>query len=172
MRLFAGKIPSIASELILTLTRDGDLEVLPTELEEAQMDVESVLREYMRTEREIEDQARDLLQARGLSHSGFGKAKRQIAETRKFGLGEDAIDWMVEQLLDLFMHTHHIEEIYAADITLRKKTAGVLRKFMAEDEDLDREVRRRMRHLDEGTMAWDTEYDRVEEQLRRLKRLD
>ena len=171
MRLFSGKIPTIASDLVLTLRQDGDIEVTDDELEEAQLDVESVLKEYIRTEREIEDQVRDL-QSRGLGHTGFGKVKRQIAESRRFGLGEDAIDWIVDQLLDLFMHTHHIEEIYAADIVIRKKSAVVLRKHMAEDEDLDREVRKRMKHLEEGTTAWDAEYDIVEEKLKRLKRLD
>ncbi len=172
MRLFSGKIPTICDDIVGSLTRDGDIEVEAEQMEEAQLDVESVLREYLRTEREIEEQVRDVLAARGLGHSGFGKVKRQIADSRNFGLGEDAIDWIVEQLLDLFMHTNHIEEIYSDDLVLRKKTATVLRKHMAEDEDLDREVRKRMKHLEEGTTAWDAEYDRVEEQLRRLRRLD
>ena len=172
MRLFSGKIPTIAEELIRILAREGDIDVLDDALEEAQLDVESVLREYLRTEREIEEEARDLLATRGLDHTGFGRMKRQIAESRKFGLGEDGIEWMVAQLLDLFMHSHHVEEIYADDLTLRKHIATILRKHMTEDVDLDREVRKRMKHMEEGTTAWDAEYGKVEEKLRRLRKLD
>ena len=171
MRLYSGRIPAVAEQVIAQLVAEDDIEVLAEELEEAQMDVEAILREYLRTEREIEELARDMLAARGLSHTGFGKIKRQIADGRKFGLGEDAIGWIVDQLLAMFMHTTHVEEIYADDLVLRKKIATVLRKHMAEDEDLDREVRKRLRNLDEGTVAWDTEYDKVEENLKRLKNL-
>ena len=172
MRLFSGKIPTIADEVIRVLAVEGEIEVLPDEREEAVLDVESVLREYLRTEREIEEQARDLLAARGLSHSGFGKAKRQIAESRAFGLGEDGVEWIVGQVLDLFMHTHHIEEVYADVLTLRRLISLIHKKHMAEDVDLDREVKRRMKHLEEGTTAWDVEYDKVEEKLRRLRGLE
>ena len=172
MRLFSGKIPTIADELLRTLTGEGHIEVLPENADETQLDVESVLREYLRTEREIEEEARDLLEARGLGHEGFGKAKRKVAESRKFGLGEDGIDWIVEQLLDLFMHTHHIEEIYAEDIVIRRVSARVLKKHMAEDQDLKREVERRLKNLQEGTTSWDVEYSKVEARLRRLRGLE
>jgi hypothetical protein len=171
MRLFSGKIPIISDEVIRVLCKDGDIEIIANEEEEARLDVESVLREYLRTEREVEDQARDLLTARGLGHTGFGRAKRQIAEDRGFGLGEDAVAWICDQILDLFMHTHHIEEIYSDDQVLRRKLADILKKHMAEDEDLDLEVKKRMRHLEEGTLAWDVEYDKVQSKIRRLKGL-
>ncbi len=172
MRLFSGKIPTIADQVIRTLTAEGHVEVLTENEDETRLDVESVLREYLRTEREIEEEARDILEARGLGHEGFGKAKRKVAESRGFGLGEDAVEWIVSQLLDLFMHTHHIEEIYADDLQLRKTTATVLKKHMAEDQDLKRDVERRLKNLEEGTTSWDVEYSKVEQRLRRLRGLD
>ena len=82
------------------------------------------------------------------------------------------MEWIVSQLLDLFMHTHHIEEIYADDLQLRKTTATVLKKHMAEDQDLKRDVERRLKNLEEGTTSWDVEYSKVEQRLRRLRGLD
>ena len=61
MKLYQGKIPAIAEEIVRSLTAAGDIEV--TDAKEAQLDVESVLREYLRMDREITDdekkQARD-----------------------------------------------------------------------------------------------------------------
>ena len=68
MRLFSGKIPTIADQVIRTLTAEGHVEVLTENEDETRLDVESVLREYLRTEREIEEEARDILEARGLGH--------------------------------------------------------------------------------------------------------
>ena len=172
MRLFSGKIPTISDELIRVLVSEGHIEVLPESVEEAQLDVEAVLKEYLRTEREIEEEARDLLAQRGLGHEGFGKAKRKVAESRGFGLGEDGIEWIVSQLLDIFMHTHHIEEIFAEDIQIRRASSVVLKKHMAEDRDLKREVERRLKNLEEGTTSWDVEYEKVEQRIRRLRGLD
>jgi len=37
---------------------------------------------------------------------------------------------------------------------------------MAVDEELDQEVRQRIRNLEEGTSAWDIEYKRVMDQMK------
>jgi len=172
MRLYSGKIPTIAEELIRALRTEVHIDVLDASVEEAQLDVESVLREYLRTERELEEAARDYLAQRGLGHEGFGKAKRKVAESRGFGLGEDGIDWMVDQLLEVFMQTRHIEEIFSDDLTLRRRIAVMLKKHMAEDLDLKREVERHLKNLEEGTTSWDIEYARVEHQIRRMRGIE
>jgi hypothetical protein len=48
----------------------------------------------------------------------------------------------------------------------------VLRKHLAADEELDGEVRKRIRNLTEGTLAWDVQYRKVMEELRKSRRLD
>jgi len=39
------------------------------------------------------------------------------------------------------------------------------------DEDIDREARSRLKHLSEGTQAWEVEYQKTVEQIRRNKGL-
>jgi hypothetical protein len=41
-----------------------------------------------------------------------------------------------------------------------------------EDAELDQEVRRRIKNLSEGTQAWDVEYARVMDQIKRKHGLD
>ncbi|ACY16029.1 DUF507 family protein [Haliangium ochraceum] len=160
MKLYAGKIDTIAAEIIGQLSRDGDIEV--TESAEAQLDVVSVLKEYLRVDRELTERTKDVLEIRGLSHSAFGRTKRSLAEKQGFGLGEEGLSWICTQLVETFMQSSHIEEVYAEDAALRRKIKDVLRKHMESvDQELDREVRQRLKNLEEGTVAWEVEYGKV-----------
>ncbi len=164
MKLYAAKIEPIATEIINRLVEDGDIEV--AERKEAELDVASVLKEYLRVDRELTERAKDILEIRGLSNSAFGRTKRHLAEQKDFGLGEDGVTWMMNQLLELFMQSQHVEEIYAEDAVLRRKMKDILQKHMAVDEELDREVRQKIRNLEEGTQTWEVEYNRVLEQIK------
>lgn len=165
MKLYTGKVPTIAQEVIQTLVRDGDIEI--SDPAEAKLDVEAVLKEYVRLDREISDQTKDVLEQRRLDYGQFGKIKRALAEERGLGLGEEAITWITTQALETFMQSAHVEEVFADDATLRRKVRDILKKHMAVDEELDAEVRKRIKNLQEGTQTWDLEYAKVMEQIRR-----
>src|SRR3954471_4867534 len=91
MRLYAGKIPVIGSELVKTMLDAGDIAV--SDKTEAELDVQAVLKEYLRLEREITDKAKDLLQKKNLPYEHFGKIKRTLAGEKGFGLGDEGLDW-------------------------------------------------------------------------------
>jgi uncharacterized protein len=170
MRLYSGKIPSVGAEIVKSLVEMGDIEV--TDKAEAEMDVQAVLKEYLRLEREITDKAKDLLQKRNLPYEQFGKVKRTLAGEKAFGLGEDGLDWMTTQMIESFMQSPHIAEIFVEDAVLRKHMVEVLKKHMQVDEELDEEVRRRIKNLQEGTSTWEVEYGRVLDQIKRNRGLD
>jgi len=160
----------VASEIIRTLTEQNDIEV--GDAGEAQLDVEAVLKEYLRQDRELTDRTKDLLEQRGLPYDQFGKVKRAMAEERGFGLGEESLTWICNQVLETFMQSAHVDEIYAEDATMRKKMRDILKKHMQVDEELDEEVRRRIKNLQEGTATWEVEYQKVLEQLKRNRGLE
>lgn len=170
MKLYTGKIATIAEEVIHTLTSDGDIEV--SDAHEAQLDIEAILKEYVRLDRELTDKAKDLMEQRNLPYGQFGKIKRSMADERQFALGEEATAWIANQILESFMASAHVDEVFADDVTLRKKVRDILRKHMAVDEELDQEVRRRIKNLEEGTAAWDVEYARAMEQIKRKHGLE
>jgi hypothetical protein len=165
MKLYSGKIPTIAAEMVRSLVEAEDIEV--GDQNEAQLDVEAVLKEYVRLDRELTDRAKDLMEARKLSYSQFGKLKRSIAEERGFVLGEEATTYIANQILETFMQSAHVDEVFADDAVLRKKLKDILRKHMMLDEELDAEVRRRIKNLEEGTSSWEVEYARAMEQIKR-----
>src|SRR5690348_6957166 len=128
MKLYTGKIPTIAQEMIQSLVQANDIEV--NDAQEAQLDVEAVLKEYVRMDRECTDKAKDILEQRKLPYGQFGKVKRALAEERGFALGEEATNWIANQILETFMQSQHVDEVYADDVTLRKKVKDILRKHM------------------------------------------
>ena len=109
MRLYSGKIPLVGTEIVKTLADAGDIEV--TDRTEAEMDVQAVLKEYLRLDREITEKAKDVLQKRNLPYEHFGKIKRQIAAEKAFGLGDEGLEWMTNQMIESFMQSPHVEEI-------------------------------------------------------------
>jgi hypothetical protein len=165
VKLYTGKIPTIAQEMIQNLVQANDIEVIDGH--EAQLDIEAVLKEYVRLDRETTDKAKDLLEERKLPYGQFGKLKRALAEERGLALGEEATAWIANQILETFMQSQHVDEVFADDVTLRKKLKDILKKHMAVDEELDQEVRRRIKNLEEGTQTWDLEYAKVMEQIKR-----
>ncbi|MEA2696189.1 MAG: uncharacterized protein QOI66_460 [Myxococcales bacterium] len=170
MRLYSGKIPGLATELVKTLVEAGDIAV--TDRAEAEMDVQAVLKEYLRLDREITEKAKDMLQKRNLPYEHFGKIKRTLAGEKAFGLGEDGLEWMTTQMIESFMQSPHVEEIFAEDNVMRRRMSDILKKNMLVDEELDEEVRRRIKNLQEGTSTWEIEYGMVLDQIKRNRGLD
>ena len=170
MRLYAGKIPVIGAEVIKALVDAEDISV--TDRAEAELDVQAVLKEYLRLEREITDKAKDLLQKRNLPYEQFGKVKRSLAKEKSFGLGDDGLEWMITQMIESFMQSMHVEEIFAEDTTLRRRIVDILKKHMTVDDEVDAEVRRRIKNLEEGTATWEVEYQKALEQIKKNRRLD
>jgi hypothetical protein len=164
MRLYAAKVPQISAELVRTLVDANAIEI--DSPQEVELDVASVLKEYIRVDRELTDRAKDLMEQRRLDYGQFSKLKRSLAEEKDFGLGEEAVTWIASQLLETFMHSAHVEEVYAEDAQLRRLMKDVLKKHMAVDDALDAEVRQRIKNLEEGTSTWELEYKKVMEQIR------
>ena len=164
MRLYPGKVDTIAGEIIAKLTQDGDIEV--SDHNEAVLDAASVLKEYIRLDKEMTERAKDILEIRGLPYSHLGRTKRQLADQTEVGLGEEGTSWIANQMLEAFMASRHIDEVFAEDTILRRKIKDICKKHMAVDEAIDTEVRDRIKNLEEGTAAWDVEYAKVLEQIK------
>ncbi len=170
MRLYKTKIPNVAALIIERLVKDGDIEV--SNVTEANLDVEAVLNEFLRLDREITEAAKDKLERRGLPYSKFGRIKRDLAEQRGIGAGEEAISWICNQVLETFMHSPHVDEVYSEDLVMRRKMKDILRSAMAVESELDEEVRKRIKNIKEGTDAWEIEYSHKMQQIRRKHGLD
>ena len=170
MKLFSGKVGIIAAEITKVLHEEGDID--SDEPGEVELDIEAVLKEYIRTDRELTESAKDLCEARGLSFSSYPKIKRQLADRRGFEVGEDALDYIMDQIIGAFMHSQFVEEIYAEDHDLKKKMRVVLRRHTDIEDEMDKEARAKIKNLEEGTQDWEIEYARAMSQVKKRRGLE
>ena len=111
MRLYRGKIEPISEAVILTLKSSGAVEF---ENEgEARLDVEAVLKEYLRLDREIVEEAKNRMEVRGLGYSHLGRVKSQVAKERGAPEHDDVLTYLLEQIQNILFHSNNIAEVYA-----------------------------------------------------------
>jgi hypothetical protein len=167
MRLFASKVTPIANEIARSLLAAGDIE--SESPKEVEADIESVLRSYLSTEKEVNDKTRELLERTGRSNEHFTRVRKEIAESKGIKVGDETLDHLLDQVVEIFHHSRHVDEIYPEDVELRRKMAPIFKKHMLVDDAIDTEVRAQLKHLKEGSSTWDVEYARVLEQVKRRK---
>ncbi len=169
MRLYAGKVPTIAAEAVRALVASKDIESgRPKEVE---ADVAAVLQQYLADERDVNERAKDVLERTGKPQTDYQRVRALGAEEKGIKVGDDTLDYLLDQIVEMLMHSNGVEEVYATDVELRRKMAPLFKKHMAVDASLDAEVRAQLRHLREGTDAWEVEYGRMLEQVKRRKGL-
>lgn len=169
MRLYGAKVGPISQEVVRALVTAKDIE---TEAQrEVVADIESVLKSYLDTERVVDEKTRDLLERTGRGRTEFQRVRQQIAEHHHIKVGDDTLDYLLDQVVEMLLHSNHVDEVFAQDVELRRRMSPIFKKYMAADAELDAEVRGQLRHVQEGTAQWDIEHARVLEAVKRKRGL-
>ena len=171
MRLYPKVIPTIAREVVQTLMQDGDAEVETMRVNDAEMDMASVMKEYLAAEERVNAATREALERRGYDQSRFNQVKREMADVRGFKMGDEGIEYVIGQMMEQLLVSRNVEEVFSDDLSLRKKIFGIFKRHLDVDDEIDREARARLKHLQEGTTAWDVEFGKTVELLRRSRGL-
>jgi hypothetical protein len=169
MRLYGAKVTPIAQEVVRALVAAKDIET--DAQREVVADVEAVLKSYLETERTVDDKTRELLQRTGRGTGEFNRVRQQVAEHHRIKVGDDALDYLLDQVVEMLLHSNHVEEVFAEDVQLRRRMAPIFKRYMAADTELDAEVRAQLKHVKEGTAQWDIEYARVTDAVKRRRGL-
>jgi len=169
MRLYSGKIPAVSAEIVRALLTSNDIEAESPKQVEA--DVAAVLTQYLSDEREVNDRAKDVLERTGKPNTEFSRVRQLVAEEKGIKVGDDALDYLLDQVVEMLMHSNHVDEVYVEDVELRRKMAPIFKKHMAVDATVDAEVRAQIRNVREGTREWEIEFAKVLEQVKRKKGL-
>ena len=122
MRLYSGKVGTIASRHRPDSHR-GRRHRDRNPRNEVRLDIESVLNSYLKTEKEAADKAKDLMQSRGLRQGEFARMKKLAAEQKGIKVGDETIDYLLDQILEILMHSANVDEISREDVELRRKMA-------------------------------------------------
>jgi hypothetical protein len=83
------------------------------------MDVQAVLKEYIRLDREITEKTKDVLAEAQPPYEQFGKVKRALAGEKASASARKGSSWMTTQMIESFMQSQHIAEIFVDDTVLR-----------------------------------------------------
>lgn len=171
MRLYPKVIPIISRECVQKLMQDGDIEVEPMRVADAEMDLSAIMREYLAQEERVNQATREALERRGYDYSKFNQVKREMADVRGFKMGDDGIEYVINQMIEFLLISRNIEEVFSQDNVLRQKIHAVMKRHLDVDDEIDREARSRLKHLQEGTSTFDIEYNKTVEQIRRARGL-
>jgi uncharacterized protein len=169
MRLHAVKLPQLSRDILDALLSSKAIET--DSPEDVRLDIESVLSQYMQDEQQVTERAKDVLSTRGLPQTELSRIRRLVAEERRIQIGDEAIDYILDQLVEILMHSNSVDEVWSEDFELRRLMREPLRKSANFEEQLQAEVRGRLKHVQEGTALWEVEYRRMMEDMKRRKGL-
>lgn len=137
MRLHRSQLPELARAIIKSLIANEDIEV--DNEREAARDIEAVLATYLDQDRQAGEQARVLVQQRGLPQGEFSRAKKLSADRMGIRVGDEALDYVLEQIVEMLMHSAHVEEVFAEDHTLRRRMRTHIMERAGEDDRVEAE---------------------------------
>src|SRR5512141_2010540 len=141
MRLYPKVSPTIAREVVQTLMQDGDVEVETLRIADAEMDMAAIMKEYLAAEERVNAATREALERRGYDHSKFNQVKREMADVRGFKMGDEGIEYVINQMIEFLLISRNVEEVFAADNVLRQKILAVMKKHLDVDDEIDKEAR-------------------------------
>ncbi|MCB9667657.1 MAG: DUF507 family protein [Myxococcales bacterium] len=169
MKLYSGKISAIAADLLEALTHAHAIEI--ENRDEVLIDFESVMKEYLRMDRSIIEEAKNRMDAGGMGYGALGKVKSQLAKEKHLPPSDEVLPYLVQQILEMLFYSNNVAEVFATDVELREAITPILRKHMDVDADVEKEVRDKIKNLEEGTASFEVEYQKVMEQIKRKRGL-
>lgn len=171
MKIYRRVIPKIAKDVVRALLANRSIEIEDGHRDEAELDVAGALVAYMNQVDQLKTDAVEAVQRHNLPSGMVHRVKRSLAENRKIILGDGALDHVMDRVIEALFESRHIEEIFAEDTEIRQLVNSAMAKYLGVDEELDREVRNRLKNLREGTSEWEVEYNRLIDQMRHAKSL-
>ncbi len=167
MWLTRAKLPGLSTALVKALV---DEKLIETEAPQGvQADLLAVLEQYVRDEHEISTKARDLAAGRNAPPTEVTRIRKELARQQGVGIGDDTIDYLLAQFVEMLMHSGSVEEIFAQDHELKLAMRTPLRREQASADQMEEVVRKRLKHVEEGSSQWEIEYQRMREEVTRRR---
>ena len=114
MKLYKGKIPVIAQELVAKLVDDGDVELVPGMRSEAELDLQSIMNNYLRQERRLNNVVRDYIADYKIDYDRRGEIRREKAKELGHPIGDRVMPYLATQFNRMIMNSPNFDEVYVA----------------------------------------------------------
>ena len=155
MKLYRTRIPTIAKAVVEQLCNGGDIEVELENRPEAELDLVSVMEEYLRRDYQLRDKVKDHMAAGGISYDQYGKVRNKLAEEWNHPTGDAVEKYLARQFIENFMISRFVEEVYTEDAMLWRKTLDVIRSHDVDERALRDEARSLIKNEREGTVDYE-----------------
>lgn len=169
MKIYRRLVPKMAKDIVRVLVADKMVELEEGRREEAELDIAGVLVDHLNAEEQLASDAKDHMIRHGFSQEKYGAVRRALAEQRHIKIGDEAFDFLLDKAVKALYQSKNVAEVFSEDHDLRKRIRDAMSKYAGVDEELDREVRSRLKNLREGTGEWDIEYQKAIRQLKHVK---
>lgn len=171
MKLYKGKIPVIAQDLVVKLVDEGDVELVPGMRSEAELDLQSIMNNYLRQERRLNNMVRDHIADYKIEYDRRGEIRREKAKEMGHPIGDRVMPYLATQFNRMIMNSPNFDEVYATDSVIRSKIFDVLRSNNVNEAELREEARARLSNLDENSLEYQIRYREAIADVRRRRGL-
>ena len=171
MKLYKGKIPVIAQDLVTKLVNEGDVELVPDMRSEAVEDLASIMNNYLRQERRLSNIVRDHIAEYKIEYDRRGEIRREKAKEMGHPIGDRVMPYLATQFNRMIMNSPHFDEVYSPDNVIRSKIFEVLRSNNVNEQELHDEAKSRLSNLDENSLDYEIRYREAIADVRRRRGL-
>ena len=155
MKLYRSKIPDIAHTVIETLVAEGAIEVNAENKAEAEKDSAAIMEEFLRRDNALRDRVREYMAERNVAYELYGKTRGQMAEEWGHPTGDEVPRFFARQIVENFMISHFVEEVYADDKDIYKRVIDLVRKHDVDERAIRDEAKDKIKNVAEGTVDYE-----------------
>ncbi len=177
MKLPEKLVEIVSNKIVDGMSKEGLLEAEDPEIFKKK--IISIFKKAQEEEKALDERTKEvlrenleLLEKEGIDYgTAFKAIKARLAEEMNINVNRrERMNQIANMIMDLIMQDETVE-IYDDPPVIRRRVLAILREAVAEKEDIDRKVRRRIKeyspHIVEGTPEWNLLYRRMyEDELR------
>ncbi len=161
MKLYRAKVPAIAALVIERLSHSGAIEVMAENRAEAEKDLVAIMEAFLGRDGQLRAAVKDRMSSHNIPYERFGRTRNQLAEEWGHPLGEDVEKFLARQMVENFMITNFVEEVYAEDKDLYKSILEILKENDVDEDALREEAKGKIKNVREGTVDYEVALQRA-----------
>ena len=167
MKLYRVKIGPIARDVIQTLNDTALIEVDPEKRQEAELDLVAIMEEYLRRDTALREAVRENMSAHNIPYEQYGKVRSKMAEEWGHPTGDDVERFLSRQMVENFMISHFVTEVFADDKEIFKKILQILVQNDVDEGALRAEAQERIQNIPEGTVDYELALNRAMKEVKK-----
>jgi hypothetical protein len=167
MKLYRVKIGPIAHDVIQTLNDTALIEVDPEKRQEAELDLVAIMEEYLRRDSALREAVRENMSAHNIPYEQYGKVRSKMAEEWGHPTGDDVERFLSRQMVENFMISHFVTEVFADDKEIFKKILQILVQNDVDEGALRAEAQERIQNIPEGTVDYELALNRAMKEVKK-----